>query len=65
MRLLTLTGAFCIGAATVVQATLPCSSVSCLPHGAPALSIGPGIPFPLVVGAVLCGMMLVKSWRRS
>lgn len=61
---LTLIGAFCIGAATVVQATLPCSSVSCLPHGAPA-PIGPGSPFPLVASAVLCGMMLVKSWRRS
>ena len=65
MRLSTLTGAFCIGAATAVQATLPCSSVSCLPHDGPVPSIGPGIPLPLVAGAVLCGMMLVKSWRRS
>jgi hypothetical protein len=43
MRLSTLTGAFCIGAATAVQATLPCSSVSCLPHDGPVPSIGPGI----------------------
>ena len=65
MRLSTLTGAFCIGAATTVQATLPCSSVSCLPYDGPVPSIGPDIPLPLVAGAVLCGMMQVKSWRRS
>ena len=65
MRSLTLAGGFFIGAATVAQAKPICASVvSCL-VGAPAPSIGTGVPVALAAGAVLCGMMLVKLWRRS
>jgi hypothetical protein len=65
MRFLALTAAFSIGVANVAQAaTLACSSCGLL-RGAPAPEIGSGISVPLAAGAVLCGMMLVKSWRRS
>lgn len=33
--------------------------------GAPAPSIGSGVTAALVIGAVLLGMRLLKSWRRS
>jgi hypothetical protein len=63
MRLLTLSSALWIGAANFAhaQAILPCSVCK----GVPAPSIGSGIPVALAAGAVLCGMMLVKRWRRS
>jgi len=54
-----------IGIASAQAATPSvCSSVFCL-HGAPAPSIGAGVPVALAAGAVLCGMMLVKLWRQS
>jgi hypothetical protein len=64
MKLLTLASGFFIGGATVAQAK-PCpTTISCL-VGAPAPSIGTGVPVALAAGAVLCGMMLVKLWRQS
>jgi hypothetical protein len=64
MRFLTLATGFWVSAATVAQAK-PCPSpVSCV-LGAPAPSIGAGVPVALAAGAVLCGMMLVRFWRRS
>jgi hypothetical protein len=49
------------------QAATPsaCSSVLCVLHGAPAPSIGAGVPVALVIGGVLLGMRLLKSWRQS
>ena len=48
------------------QAATPsvCSNVLCL-HGAPAPSIGAGVPIALAIGGVLLGMRLLKSWRQS
>jgi hypothetical protein len=63
MRLLTLACGFFIAAATAAQAAPICAAaIPCL-LGAPAPSIGTGVPVALAAGAVLCGMMLVKRWR--
>lgn len=59
MRSLVLVSGFFIGVATVANA---CPLALC---GAPAPSIGAGVPVALAAGAVLCGTMLVKLWRRS
>ena len=59
MRSLVLASGFFIGVATVANA---CPLALC---GAPAPSIGTGVPVALAAGAVLCGAMLVKLWRRS
>jgi hypothetical protein len=59
MRSLALASGFFIGIATVADA---CPLVLC---AAPAPSIGSGVPVALAAGAVLCGAMLVKFWRRS
>jgi hypothetical protein len=61
MRSLGLASGFFIGVSTVADA---CPLPFCL-LGAPAPSIGSGVPVALAAGAVLCGMMLVKLWRRS
>jgi hypothetical protein len=63
MKLFALTAGFSIAAATAAEAALPCSVCGVL--GAPAPSIGSGVPVALAAGAVLCGMMLVKAWRRQ
>jgi len=59
MRSLALASGFFIAVATVADA---CPLNMC---GAPAPSIGSGVPVALAAGAVLCGTMLVKLWRRS
>jgi hypothetical protein len=41
-----------------------CSSVTCVLHGAPAPSMGAGVPIALAMGGLLLGMRLLKSWRR-
>jgi hypothetical protein len=65
MRFLTLASGFLIGGGTVASAMPTCPSVvSCL-AGAPAPTIGAGVPVALAAGVVLCSMMLVKLWRRS
>jgi hypothetical protein len=56
MRSFILASGCLIGAATAAQA---------MPLGAPAPSIGAGVPVALAAAAVLCGMMLVRFWRRS
>lgn len=56
MRTLILASGYFIGAAAATQA---------MPLGAPAPSIGAGVPVALAAAAVLCGMMLVRLWRRS
>jgi hypothetical protein len=62
MRFLTLASGFWFGAATAANA-YPCATALCV--GAPAPLIGSGVPVALAAGGVLCGMMLVKLWRRS
>jgi hypothetical protein len=37
----------------------------CVHLGAPAPSIGAGVPVALVIAGVLLGMRLLQSWRRS
>jgi hypothetical protein len=64
MRFLTLATGFWVSAATAVQAK-PCPSPVLCVLGAPAPSIGAGLPVALAAGAVLCGMMLLRFWRRS
>jgi hypothetical protein len=59
MKLLALTTGFWIGA-TMVANAFPTPF-----HPAPAPSIGTGVPVALAAGAMWCGMMLVKFWRRS
>ena len=59
MRSLVLANGFFIGIATAANA---CPLALC---GAPAPSIGAGVPVALAAGAVLCGAMLVNLWRRS
>jgi len=63
MKFLTLATGFLISAASVANA---CPSPGC-PNllAAPAPSIGAGVPVALAAGAVLCGSMLLKRWRRS
>lgn len=56
MRSLILASGSFISAATAAQA---------MPLGAPAPTIGAGVPVALAAAAVLCGMMLVRLWRRS
>lgn len=51
-----LASGYLFAAATAAQA---------MPRGAPAPSIGAGVPVALAAAAVLCGMMLVRLWRRS
>jgi hypothetical protein len=57
MRLLAMFASGClVDAVTAAQA---------MPLGAPAPSIGAGVPVALAAAAVLCAMMLVRLWRRS
>jgi hypothetical protein len=65
MRFLTLASGFFIGGETVASAMPTCPSVASCLVGAPAPTIGAGVPVALAAGVVLCGMMLVKLWRRS
>lgn len=65
MRSLALASGVFIGAATAAQAMPTCPSLASCVVGAPAPSIGTGVPVALAAGAVLCGMMLVRLWRRS
>jgi hypothetical protein len=59
IRLLTLAAGFGIGS-TMVANAFPTPLFP-----APAPSIGTGVPVALAAGAVWCGMMLVRFWRRS
>jgi hypothetical protein len=64
MRSLVLASGLLTALATVVQAK-PCPTpLACL-VGAPAPSIGTGVPVALAAAAVLCGTMLVRFLRRS
>ncbi len=66
MKLLALASGFFVFVATAAQAMPTCGTnpLACL-VGAPAPSIGAGVPVALAAGAVLCGMMLLKLWRQS
>jgi hypothetical protein len=52
-----------IGSADAQAISSICSTVIC--RGAPAPSIGAGVPVALVMGGVLLAMRLWKSWRQS
>jgi hypothetical protein len=54
-----------IGTASARAATTSVCATALCWHGAPAPSIGTGIPVALVMGGVLLGMRLLKAWRRS
>ncbi len=66
MKFLALASGSFVFVATAAQAMPTCgtSPLACL-VGAPAPSIGAGVPVALAAGAVLCGMMLLKLWRQS
>jgi hypothetical protein len=59
IKLLTLAAGFGVGS-TMVANAFPTPLFP-----APAPSIGTGVPVALAACAVLCGMMLLKLWRRS
>ncbi len=67
MKFLALASGSFLYLATAAHAMPTCGGptpLSCL-VGAPAPSIGAGVPVALAAGAVLCGMMLLKLWRQS
>jgi hypothetical protein len=70
MRSLTVAIWLCIGAMTGAQAQTQASTVSSVSacaycKGAPAPSIGSGIPAALVLGGVLLAATYWKRWRQS
>jgi len=66
MKFLALASASFVFVATGAQAMPTCgiNPLLCL-VGAPAPSIGAGVPVALAAGAVLGGMMLLRLWRQS